>query len=178
MKISFQATCLSLFAAVSLSACLNGDYDADPNNVNSAGNPIKTERVLNAAGTNNLARSGMGELQVKMDGRFVTTNEVQVADLGGVTKLSAKIGNDILAVSFPSNAGNNTTWDLNSSTLVHAGLVVDGAQFSTSVGKGGRVLLLENDATHCSGTFYFDAAGKAATSETHAISEGSFNVSK
>ncbi|MBS1644345.1 MAG: hypothetical protein JST36_04840 [Bacteroidetes bacterium] len=178
MKISFQATCLSLFAAVSLSACMNGDYDADPNNVNSAGNPLKTERVLNGTGTNDFARSGMGNLQVKIDGGVVNANDVQVTDLGGVTKLSAKIGNDQLEVSFPSNAGNNTTWDLTSSTVAHAGLVVDGAKFSTAVGKGGRVLLLENDAAHCSGTFYFDAAGKAASSETHAISEGVFHVSK
>ena len=176
----------SLFAvsAFGLQSCNNGDYDVNPAVTASGTNPLNpTGGGGGGGGGNNFNWTGTDPMSAKIDGTAwqASTGSYLPAVAGFPPIVSGKgPNNSSIIVNVPDNAAANTTQNFNSSyTATYSANTTSGSPndvYSASLGSGGSVLVIENDATHIKGKFTFNGKNPAGTAIT--ISEGYFNITK
>jgi len=182
MKRVLFTTMIAACAAMGISGCMSGDYDANPDGTVSGTNPLNPPGSGGGGGGgNNFNWSGTDPMSVKIDG----TDFLPAAAIFGNTTVGpfnfdyvqGSSGSDQFMVGFPANATPGT-YTFNSSGVAASYTTVENGMptaYVTSLGGSGAVQILENDATHVKGKFY--GVGKAAGGSKN-FTQGYFNVSK
>jgi hypothetical protein len=181
MKKFLVASLFAATAAMGLSSCMNGDYDANPTTNNGGNNPLNPGGG-NGGGGSSFDWGGNAPMTVKLDGNgWGPGNVSYLPSIGGMPASVFAINNkEEIVVGFPESTPANTvvtfnntnfasyTSDMNSSDLA--------TKYTAAMGGGGAVQIIENDATHVKGKFYFNA--KNTSGGSHDITEGYFDVTK
>lgn len=179
MKKFLVASLFAASAAMGLSSCMNGDYDANPATNNSGGNPLNPG---GGSGGSNFDWSGTAPMSVKLDGNAWGPGNVSyMPSVGGLPAQVFAINNsEQLIIAFPETTAPNTVVAFSSSNFASYTTDMNSSDISTkytaSLGSGGAVQILENDASHVKGKFYFNAKNTSGGSKN--ITEGYFDVTK
>lgn len=185
MKKILLASLVS-FASIGFVACSNGDYDANPNTNNgNVTNPLNTNGGGNSGGGNNSSFdwSGTDPMSAKVGGNAWQATS-KLAIVSGDLFLFQGYADDNTSIGFyvNNNATEGTVYDFTASSVEQGMYVTDktimdpSLMYMASVGNGGQIKILENDASHMKGLFYFN--GKTKAGEEITVTEGYFNVQK
>jgi hypothetical protein len=189
LLVAFSAT-LSL----GFFACNNGAYDANPNTNNSSTtNPLNQNNGGNNGGGNNgggnssFNWSGTDPMSALVDGVLWKAGSVKYTDQMGIIFISGfKNPSDPNTASMNFSFQNTTieagkiyefnTANPNYAAIYSESLMDLNQQYAANL-VGGKIKILECDATHVKGLFYF--TGKNVnTNKTVTVTEGYFNVTK
>ena len=183
-KLFFIVAAIGL---MSMSSCMNGDYDANPVTSNSGPNPLNTGGNGGGGGGGSNSKfdwSGTDPFSAKVDGvPFQSSIVLYVPAFAGVSPASVTASgpnNTSIFVSIPDNATPNSVTNFASpvsasySANTMSGNIGD--VYGSGLGSGGAVQIIEIDATHVKGKFYFN--GKSTDGGSKNITEGYFNVTK
>jgi hypothetical protein len=177
MKKFLFASLFAACAAMGLSSCMNGDYDADPTNVINGNNPLNPTNPTGGGGNPNdpsyYSWSGTDPVSAKIDGTAYQATGASAMDISGITLVQANDGSQMVQVSFPSTTANNTILDC-SSTSTNFFTV---GSFTTATGTGAKIYVMENDASHCKGKFFGNVKDISGGGSKD-VTEGWFNVTK
>ena len=180
MKRILLASVFAACASMGLSSCMNGDYDANPKGTNTGQNPLNPP----GGGNNNSFNwSGTAPMSAKVDGTGWNANTGSYLPPGsGLPASVMALGpnNSAIGVMFPETIAPNTIINFdgtnNGSYTPDITSSDPNAKYNASMGSGGSLQILENDASHIKGKFYFNAKNPAGT--TVNITEGYFDVTK
>lgn len=186
MKRILYASFFAACAALSLSSCMNGDYDADPNTASTTTNPLNENKNNNNGGNNNNSFnwSGSEPMSCKIDGAGWQAQRGEFdPELQGFPAQVTGYGSDKSAIvlTLPVNPTINTTYSFGSNLsavyLIDITAPAGGTnEFTAALGGNGQIMITENDATHIKGKFFFSGKNTAGASRT--INEGYFDVKK
>ncbi len=180
MKKRILAASILFCTAATITSCNNGAYDANPDtNFSSTGNPLKdtTQNGGGGGGSNSkFDWTGTDPLSAKVNGTAFQATTGSANSSSGFFIISGSQGIDgTISFSIPESTGAGSTFTLTSSnSATYTENFTD--VYSSALGGGGAVKVLENDATHIKGLFYF--SGKSPSGVTKTITEGYFNVTK
>jgi hypothetical protein len=188
MKQILYASFFAAAAAIGLSSCMNGDYDANPATNSTTINPL-TQTGGNGGtgggGSNNNSNfnwSGTDPMSVKINGAGWQALAGTFTAPPGFSAFVAGNGpeNTTVSIDIPTNPTINTTYSFGSNLsaryFANLGSSNPDDNYSTTNGGSGQVQILENDATHIKGKFYFTAKNTVGGSRT--LAEGYFNITK
>lgn len=188
MKKVLFASLFAACAAMGLSSCMNGDYDATPNANNSAPNPLaNTGGSGGGGGTSggggNFNWTGTDPMSAKIDGTSYTATGVTFSSITSgplpYEGITGMINGGTLLVGWPVNAAPGTYTSNTTGTAIVYNIDENGTNWgyaSNIFGGTGQIQIIENDATHVKGRFY--GTLKSSGSGTHTMTEGWFNVTK
>jgi hypothetical protein len=190
MKKVLFSTLFAACAAMGLSSCMNGDYDANPNGVNSGTNPLSQPNTGGSGGTggggggitgnfNDAAYyswTGTDPLSVKINGTLHQATGASVLDMGGIIGITATGNGKTVSLSLPSGAANGSIHTLSSSSIATVTLQ-DGSTYYSPTGSGGAIYVMENDNTHIKGKFVANVKVLSG-SDNRNLTEGYFNATK
>jgi hypothetical protein len=172
--ISAFAAC----AAMGMSSCMNGDYDANPDTVNTGGNPLTPVNPGGGGGNSNdpayYSWNGTDPVSAKIDGAAYQATGAMALDLSGIITLQASGGGKMVQVMFPSATANGTILECNSTST---NIITVDNNYTSATGSGGKIYVIENDATHCKGKFFGNLKMISGGGNMD-VTEGYFNVTK
>lgn len=171
MKKAILAIAILFCTAATMSSCNNGAYDADPLNVNGGSNPLGN----GGGGSSKFDWGGIDPFSAKIDGTLFKAIMADVQTQQGQIFISGDDGKSAIFITLPDNTATGSVSNFTNSNPASYGENVT-VIYSTGLGGSGAVKLLENDATHIKGLFYF--TGKSSTGSSKTISEGYFNIKK
>lgn len=189
MKKIILSTVLIAGASIAMISC-NGNYDANPDVDNSnITNPLNPPKPYEGPGANtNFDWSGTDPMSASVGGQN------WVADIAVFTEQSAggtsfyifgtKQDDTItstISINLPTDISAGNIYDMNPDnsnySASYSGNIANASETYASNFVGGRVKILEIDATHIKGLFYF--TGKSAISgQSKDITYGYFNAPK
>lgn len=186
MKRILYASFFTAFAALSLTSCMNGDYDADPASVSTTINPL-TQTNTNGSGggssNTSFTWSGTDPMSCKLDGAgWQAESSRYEAPAPGFPATVVGYGSDnsVIRVNIPTNATLNTTYSFGNNltgTYMTSRTTSDPSNiYAAAQGGNGQVQVTEEDASHIKGKFYFTAKNTSGASKT--VNEGYFNIQK
>lgn len=185
MKRILYASFFAACAALSLASCMNGDYDADPNNVSTTTNPLNQGQNGGggSGGNSSFNWNGSDPMSAKVNGtgwqaaEFTYLPSMQGFPASVVGKAGDK---SAITIQLPTNPTINSTYSFGSNLTGSYSVNIESSDpdnvYSAGLGGGGQIQITEDDATHIKGKFYF--SGKNIGGQTRTISEGYFNVTK
>jgi len=186
MKKLFFSAFLAACAGFGVAGCSNGDYDANPDTNNSGGvNPLNPTGGMNTdfnwGGTDPMSLELNGKAWKADDASSLIWTDNKHIFIGGMNYTSgADTSNCTLYLNLSTKPGDIV--------YVFSGNTDNSASFSTKISDEnqeyastsapfGAVKILENDATHMKGLFYF-LARAPRTGQYINIQKGYFNVNK
>ncbi len=184
MKKIIFTSLFAAFAAAGLSSCMNGDYDANPTVTATGTNPLTPVNTGGGGGggNNSFNWNGTDPMSAKINGTGWQATDITFApSVNGLPEAVVGNGpnNTAITVYIPENAAANSVTNFNSSiTASWSANTMGGADdvYGAAFGSGGAVQILENDATHVKGKFYFNAKNLSGGAVT--VTEGYFNATK
>ena len=174
MKKILFTSLFAACAAMSLSSCMNGDYDANPAVAASGTNPLNTGN--NNTSSNSFNWTGTDPMSVKMDGTAMQATSGTAVNLNGLLVIQGQFGSGkVIQIQIPTSTATGATvaFSGNSGLTYFEGTT----GFTSALGTGGSVYVTENDATHCKGKFYANVKDPIGGT-SHSITEGYFNITK
>ena len=181
MKKILFASLIAAFASILFTSCNNGVYDADPTTTNSNGNPLNPGG--NGNGGSSFNWTGTDPMSAKINGTaWQATSISYVPGMAGLPAFVTGSGpnNSSILVYIPDNATANSVTSFNSTvTASYSANTTSGNPndvYAASLGSGGQVQIIANDATHVTGKFYF--GGKNIVGTISDITEGYFTATK
>ncbi len=175
--ISAFAAC----AAMGLSSCMNGDYDANPDTVNTGGNPLTPVNPGNGGSTPGVAAKG--EIRFRLNGANYTLTGQYVDGsprimsggymyTGGEKQVGFIIDNypgpGVYVITETDNRGRYTLTDYNSTPISKDYL-------TSNPGGGGEINVTSDANDEMIGTFHFTAFYNGEKVE---LTDGSFDLPK
>lgn len=179
MKKFLVATVFAATAAMGLTSCMNGDYDANPVTSNTGGNPLNPG---GGTGGSKFDWSGTAPMSVKLDGNAWGPGNVSyLPSIAGLPAQVFAINNsEEIIIMFPETTAPNTVLTFDNTNIGSYTSDMNSGDISTkytaAMGSGGAVQILENDASHVKGKFYFNAKNSSGGAKN--ITEGYFDVTK
>jgi len=178
MKKIIFITLIAACAAMGVSSCMNGDYDANPAGVATGTNPLVP--VTPANNGSNLPSyyswTGTDPLSAKIDGTGYTATVAVATLVGANLQVQASGDGKTFTITFPGSTANGVVLPLSSATVTTVSYTEGTDSYSSSMGTGGGVYIEENDASHVKGKFFANV--KSAGGGTKSITDGFFNINK
>jgi hypothetical protein len=173
MKKILFALSICCCTAVTMSSCDNGAYDADPNTNNSG---TSVPNMSGGGGNSSFSWSGKDPMSAKINGASFQATTGSAAVSAGKLVIGGSAGTDAtITLAVPANTAAGATVDI--SDINTASYIVGGTDiFNTVFGGSGAIKIIENDATHVKGLFYFSAKNAGRTTKN--VTEGYFNIRK
>jgi len=184
MKKILYSVLFAAFAAAGLSSCMNGDYDANPTGVVGGNNPLNPPGGGGGGGGGNSFNwTGTDPMSAKVDGNaWQATSTTYIPSMVGFPASVTGTGpnNTAILVNIPDGAAANSVTNFGSMvTASWSANTTSGNPddvYGAALGSGGAIQILENDATHVKGKFYFNAKNTSGTAVN--ITEGYFTATK
>ncbi len=191
-KVLFSAL-FAACASLSLSACMNGDYDATPDTNNGTPNPLgQTNGGGGGGGGSSIGTAAKGEIRFVLNGTNVTysgaginytvvgTNDRLIS--GGNTGTSGQTNINLLISNYTAPttytfSGTTASSPHGNYTITPFGGSADDYNTATGSPAGSGQVVVTSDANNeMIGTFSFTAYNKSGAKMT--ITNGSFDVLK
>lgn len=183
MKKILYTSLFAACAAMSLSSCMNGDYDANPATANTGSNPLNTGGSGGSGGGSSFNWSGTDPLSAKIEGASYTGTSASFISNGSgpiqYDAVSSTLNGGVIVVGFPKDAAPGTYTSNATGTGINYSVVEDGVNngyVSNAFGGSGQIQITENDASHVKGKFF--GTLKSSAGKSKAFTEGYFNVTK
>ncbi len=190
MKKLLFSSLFAACAAMGLSSCMNGDYDATPTSNNGSTNPLNPtgggsggSGGGSGGGGGSFNWSGTDPISAKIDGTAYTGSSATFSSssVGSIQfdAITASLNGGTIIVGFPVNAAPGTYGSNTTGTAFNYSIVENGQNNgygSNIFGGSGQIQIAENDATHVKGRFSGTANG--SNGKSHVFTEGYFNVTK
>lgn len=180
MKKILVASLFAASAAMGLSSCMNGDYDANPLTNNTTKNPLDT---MPAGNVYLFDWNGTAPMSATIEGNpWHASTGTYTPPMGGMPASVTAMGpgNSAISVMFPETAPPNTVIDFDAmnvgSYTPDFNNTDPNQKFNAHMGGGGSLQILENDASHVMGKFQFNASNSLG--QNVQVSEGYFEVTK
>ena len=173
-------------AAMGLSSCMNGDYDANPLNANSNANPLLNTGSGGSGGGSNAGIAAKNEIRCLLNGSAIVLSDAKWQDLiirlFNGSKPTANNGSDVVAFGLAGYTGAGTytfgegmfsTGRYSITDFFATPIMKD---YTTNAPGGGGELIVTSDTNdEMKGTFSFVAFYQ---SDKVTVTNGSFYVTK
>ena len=183
MKKILFSILIAASASAGFSSCMNGDYDANPGGVVNGNNPLNPPGSGGGGGGGSFNWNGTDPMSAKVDGNaWQAASTTYVPSIMGFPASVTGTGpnNTAILINIPDNAAANSVTSFGSSVTASWSANTVGGNpndvYGAALGSGGSVQILENDATHVKGKFFFNAKNSSGTAVN--VTEGYFTATK